>query len=101
MRYRQAVVLCGIDHGICPVPTPGTAEILKGIPLAAVPLDAELTTPTGAAIVKVLADSVWTVTGADDRGDWLWLRNDDLLRSERMCCGFLWGRRLLPCSRKR
>jgi len=46
-----------IDHGICPVPTPGTAEILKGIPLSAVPIDAELTTPTGAAIVKVLADS--------------------------------------------
>ncbi|MFZ9092221.1 MAG: nickel pincer cofactor biosynthesis protein LarC, partial [Planctomycetaceae bacterium] len=46
-----------IDHGVCPVPAPGTAEILRGIPLAAVPIDAELTTPTGAAFVKVLADS--------------------------------------------
>jgi pyridinium-3,5-bisthiocarboxylic acid mononucleotide nickel chelatase len=45
-----------IDHGICPVPAPGTAELLKGIPLADVPVEAELTTPTGAAIVKVLAD---------------------------------------------
>lgn len=45
-----------IDHGLCPVPTPGTAELLKGIPLADVPVDAELTTPTGAAIVKTLAD---------------------------------------------
>src|SRR5690606_22705415 len=45
-----------IDHGICPVPAPGTAELLKGIPLANVPVEAELTTPTGAAIVKVLAD---------------------------------------------
>lgn len=45
-----------IDHGICTVPAPGTAELLKGIPLADVPVDAELTTPTGAAIVKVLAD---------------------------------------------
>ncbi len=46
-----------IDHGICPVPAPGTAEILKGIPLRDVPVDAELTTPTGAAIVKTLAHS--------------------------------------------
>ena len=46
-----------IDHGICPIPAPGTAEILKGIPLTDVPIQAELTTPTGAAIVKTLADS--------------------------------------------
>ena len=46
-----------IDHGVCPIPTPGTAELLKGIPLADVPVDAELTTPTGAAIVKTLVDS--------------------------------------------
>jgi len=45
-----------IDHGICTVPTPGTAEILKGIPLVDVPVEAELTTPTGAAIVKTLVD---------------------------------------------
>lgn len=45
-----------IDHGLCPVPTPGTAEILKGIPLVDLPIQAELTTPTGAAIAKVLAD---------------------------------------------
>lgn len=44
-----------IAHGRCAVPTPGTAELLKGIPLADVPLDAELTTPTGAAILKVFA----------------------------------------------
>lgn len=46
-----------IDHGICPIPAPGTAEILKGIPLTDVPIEAELTTPTGAAIVKTMADS--------------------------------------------
>jgi pyridinium-3,5-bisthiocarboxylic acid mononucleotide nickel chelatase len=45
-----------IDHGICPIPAPGTAEILKGIPLADVPIDGELTTPTGAAIVSTLSD---------------------------------------------
>jgi pyridinium-3,5-bisthiocarboxylic acid mononucleotide nickel chelatase len=45
-----------IDHGICTVPTPGTAELLKGIPLVDVPIDAELTTPTGAAIIKTIVD---------------------------------------------
>ncbi|MBT5019699.1 nickel pincer cofactor biosynthesis protein LarC [bacterium] len=45
-----------IDHGVCTVPTPGTAELLKGIPLQDVPIEAELTTPTGAAIVKTIVD---------------------------------------------
>ena len=44
-----------IAHGMCAVPTPGTAELLKGVPLADVPVEAELTTPTGAAIVKTMA----------------------------------------------
>lgn len=43
-----------IAHGVCAVPTPGTAELLKGIPTAQVPIEAELTTPTGAAIVRAL-----------------------------------------------
>ena len=46
-----------IAHGVCAIPTPGTAELLKGIPLANVPVDAELTTPTGAAIVKTLVSN--------------------------------------------
>jgi uncharacterized protein (TIGR00299 family) protein len=45
-----------IAHGICTVPTPGTAELLKGIPLVDVPIEAELTTPTGAAILKTVVD---------------------------------------------
>jgi uncharacterized protein (TIGR00299 family) protein len=45
-----------IAHGVCPIPTPGTAELLKGLPLADVPINAELTTPTGAAIVQCMAD---------------------------------------------
>ena len=36
------------------MPTPGTAELLKGIPLVDVPIDAELTTPTGAAMLRAL-----------------------------------------------
>lgn len=43
-----------IAHGIYPVPTPATAEILKGIPLASFDVHSELTTPTGAAIAKSL-----------------------------------------------
>lgn len=50
-----------IAHGICTVPAPGTAELLKGIPLADVPIEAELTTPTGAAIVKNVADHFGTL----------------------------------------
>jgi len=38
-------------HGVMPVPAPGTAELLKGVPLAASTIEAELTTPTGAAIL--------------------------------------------------
>jgi pyridinium-3,5-bisthiocarboxylic acid mononucleotide nickel chelatase len=38
-------------HGLMPVPAPGTAELLKGVPLRSSPVKAELTTPTGAAIL--------------------------------------------------
>jgi len=45
-----------IEHGRVSVPAPATAEILKGVPLAASAVSFELTTPTGAAIVKTVAD---------------------------------------------
>ena len=45
-----------IAHGICPLPAPATAELLIGIPLDDVAIESELTTPTGAAIVKTLVD---------------------------------------------
>jgi len=41
-------------HGMMPIPAPGTAELLKGVPLAASSLKAELTTPTGAAILTTV-----------------------------------------------
>lgn len=43
-------------YGRCHLPTPTTAEILRGVPLAVVPVEAELTTPAAAAIVAVVAD---------------------------------------------
>src|SRR5439155_10019938 len=41
-------------HGLMPIPAPGTAELLKGVPLAPSSLKAELTTPTGAAILATI-----------------------------------------------
>lgn len=46
-----------IDHGRVAVPAPATAEILTGVPLAYCEIESELTTPTGAAIIKTLASS--------------------------------------------
>jgi pyridinium-3,5-bisthiocarboxylic acid mononucleotide nickel chelatase len=42
-------------HGTFPVPAPATVELLKGAPVYSSGLQAELVTPTGAAIVKTLA----------------------------------------------
>ena len=44
-------------HGLLPVPAPATAEILRDIPVRSGPVDKELTTPTGAAIVRTLAEA--------------------------------------------
>lgn len=41
-------------HGMLPVPAPATVEILKGIPVYSGNFDFEVTTPTGAAIIKSL-----------------------------------------------
>lgn len=55
-RFTSAPVAVGsgmvkCDHGLMPVPAPATAELLKGVPLRSSPVKAELTTPTGAAIL--------------------------------------------------
>jgi uncharacterized protein (TIGR00299 family) protein len=48
-------------HGIMPVPTPGTLELLKGVPLAASKVEFELTTPTGAAILTSVVTEYTTI----------------------------------------
>ncbi len=42
-------------HGTLPVPAPATVELLSGAPVYSSGMQAELVTPTGAAIVKTLA----------------------------------------------
>lgn len=44
-------------HGKIPVPAPATLEILKNVPIYSIGIRSELVTPTGAAIVKTLANS--------------------------------------------
>ena len=42
------------QHGPLPVPGPATLELLKGLPVFGVEIDAETVTPTGAALVRAL-----------------------------------------------
>ncbi len=43
-------------HGMMPVPAPGTLELLKGFPVEHTDIEAELVTPTGAAILTTIGD---------------------------------------------
>jgi uncharacterized protein (TIGR00299 family) protein len=49
------------EHGVLPVPAPATAELLKGAPIYAAGPEAELTTPTGAALLTTLASGFGTL----------------------------------------
>jgi uncharacterized protein (TIGR00299 family) protein len=47
-------------HGVMPVPAPATLELLKDIPVYSGDVQKELVTPTGAAIIRVLASTFGT-----------------------------------------
>ena len=44
------------EHGRLPVPPPAVVELLRGVPSFGGPVDLELCTPTGAALLTTLAD---------------------------------------------
>ncbi len=44
-------------HGRIPLPAPATVGLLRGVPIHGSPVDAELVTPTGAALLVELADA--------------------------------------------
>jgi pyridinium-3,5-bisthiocarboxylic acid mononucleotide nickel chelatase len=46
------------QHGTMPTPAPATAELLRGYPVVLTGVAEELTTPTGAAIIKALSSGI-------------------------------------------
>jgi uncharacterized protein (TIGR00299 family) protein len=50
-------------HGTLPVPAPATIRILEGVPIRITEIEAELTTPTGAALLRTLCDTIGEPVG--------------------------------------
>lgn len=47
------------QHGKIPIPAPGTLQILRGYPIEFVDIPFELTTPTGAAILRAYSEGLY------------------------------------------
>ena len=50
-------------HGVLPIPAPATLRILEGVPVRQTEIEAELTTPTGAALLKALCATIGDPVG--------------------------------------
>ncbi|MDT8391965.1 MAG: nickel pincer cofactor biosynthesis protein LarC [Lentisphaeria bacterium] len=58
LKIGQGTVTCA--HGVLPVPAPATSKLIEGFPIRRLAVDAELTTPTGAALLTTLSQGNWT-----------------------------------------
>ena len=54
-------------HGTLPIPAPATIRILEGVPVRLTEIEAELTTPTGAALLRSLCDTIGEPVGIRPR----------------------------------
>ncbi|PLS05391.1 nickel pincer cofactor biosynthesis protein LarC [Neobacillus cucumis] len=52
-----------MENGFYPIPAPVTLELLKGIPLAELNVNEEVTTPAGAGILRALVKKFMTIGG--------------------------------------
>jgi uncharacterized protein (TIGR00299 family) protein len=55
-------------HGVIPLPAPATAKIIEGMPVRLTGIESELTTPTGAAVLKHLCADATTWAELTIRG---------------------------------
>ncbi|OGV64323.1 MAG: TIGR00299 family protein [Lentisphaerae bacterium RIFOXYB12_FULL_65_16] len=58
LKVGRGTVRCA--HGTLPEPVPATAKLLEGFPFRRLDIEAELTTPTGAAILTTLSEGDWS-----------------------------------------
>lgn len=59
INVGKGMVKCA--HGILPVPAPATAFVLKDVPIYSGPINGEMCTPTGAALLKYFTDEFATM----------------------------------------
>jgi len=57
LKIGRGTLTC--SHGVLPVPAPATAKLIEGHTVCRLPVEGELTTPTGAAILTTLSEGEW------------------------------------------